>query len=220
MVPRGGVSAPRNWNQGKAEAGSVSVAQTSVRPSELESRQSKCPRYFTKADECPPLGIGIKAKRTEPKVTQAPRVSAPRNWNQGKASKAMTIELIASVRPSELESRQSGQSPAAYAAPECPPLGIGIKAKRKSAANSGTPRVSAPRNWNQGKASANQSTTAQRSVRPSELESRQSGGMEGNGKGMECPPLGIGIKAKRQPARRPRRGRVSAPRNWNQGKAP
>ena len=58
-----GVSAPRNWNQGKATENTQSVTSTSIRPPELESRQSSPVRFRLFYGEYPPPGIGIKAKQ-------------------------------------------------------------------------------------------------------------------------------------------------------------
>ncbi len=148
------MSAPRNWSQGKASTCSPSSARPSVRPSELESRQSAMSSASERSIECPPLGIGIKAKPQKETEFLRNRVSAPRNWNQGKAepcahpppsssvrpselesrqsSRMMRATQRRSVRPSELESRQSSLSHRELPIGECPPLGIGIKAKRRS----------------------------------------------------------------------------------------
>ncbi len=106
------------------------------------------------AAECPPLGIGIKAKQPEPPGAAHRGVSAPRNWNQGKAQVNKTLISSLSVRPSELESRQSHAFVLRKNLHECPPLGIGIKAKLIWGLAAVAVGVSAPRNWNQGKACA------------------------------------------------------------------
>jgi hypothetical protein len=123
-----GVSAHRNWNQGKAQPGSPRGCRGSLRPSELESRQSTESLHAHTHHESPPIGIGIKAKREPLLGLLAHRVSAHRNWNQGKASGTCTapsggvsahrnwnqgkatlqgyLAGTVSLRPSELESKQ------------------------------------------------------------------------------------------------------------------
>ncbi len=79
-------------------------------------------------------------------------VSAPRNGNQGKAVHLRAFALLESLRPTELESRQSKEIEATVSDAESPPLGIGIKAKPYYYSYIYLRRVSAHRNWNQGKA--------------------------------------------------------------------
>ena len=57
-----GCSAPRNWNQGKAERGNGGDGGVMLRASELESRQSNAVMDILGAKDAPRLGIGIKAK--------------------------------------------------------------------------------------------------------------------------------------------------------------
>ena len=102
--------------------------------------------------EHPPPGIGIKAKLCHDGGHDRDGASAPRNWNQGKATGATSRTSPASIRPPELESRQSYKveyiKPVSSIRPpelesrqstgqgivtqfdEHPPPGIGIKAKQ------------------------------------------------------------------------------------------
>jgi len=101
-----------------------------------------------------------------------------------------------SIHPSELESRQSHETPTGSKSCEHPPLGIGIKAKLRAGRFGRVSGASTPRNWNQGKAGVPVDIELAESIHPSELESRQSSTPRGPEKSFEHPPLGIGIKAK------------------------
>ncbi len=190
------VSAPRNWNQGKAAISIAIDTDLSQRPPELESRQSReRPRPSCSWESAPP-GIGIKAKPWNLVAAHLARVSAPRNWNQGKARAEGGRAIRPSQRPPELESRQSKRCRCRFVCLESAPPGIGIKAKLERG-NVGEPRgVSAPRNWNQGKAGLATVRPPTPSQRPPELESRQSGTTLGVRSRRESAPPGIRIKAK------------------------
>src|SRR5512133_2368030 len=123
-------SAPRNWNQGKADEASSDRRVVMVCPSELESRQSRATHATTTHGDGLPLGIGIKAKHRCAAPHESSGWSAPRNWNQGKAVPMLRRSRPWMVCPSELESRQSGSSTRPAGRKDGLPLGIGIKAKR------------------------------------------------------------------------------------------
>ena len=61
-------------------------ASASFRSAKLESRQSYFPQLDTRREELPLREIGIKAKLWFVTHAGVPGASAPRNWNQGKAS--------------------------------------------------------------------------------------------------------------------------------------
>ena len=238
---RRGASAPRNWNQGKAAPTRGTPPPVSFRSAKLESRQSSIRQNPLRRYELPLREIGIKAKRARGRSDRARRASAPRNWNQGKAYLADGSWAETSFRSAKLESRQSTSQGDTTVTFELPLREIGIKAKPRGIGGVLHRGASAPRNWNQGKATATwwriwkksfrsaklesrQSRTANvsagvSSFRSAKLESRQSRTKLDLTASGELPLREIGIKAKLRTGNRDQPPRASAPRNWNQGKA-
>ncbi len=187
--------------------------------SELESRQSEHALPGPQFIDALRLGIGIKAKLGDVVAAVADRCSAPRNWNQGKATRSEPRRRPVMLCASELESRQSRRLWPSPMPRDALRLGIGIKAKRACATGAVIHRCSAPRNWNQGKARFSRRPFSMRMLCASELESRQSKEAKAIRALVDALRLGIGIKAKLPSLNGGGVLGCSAPRNWNQGKA-
>ena len=212
-------SAPRFWNQGKAAAGWHYHRHLSLCSAVLESRQSgRCDKWSCGRE---PLlrGFGIKAKPAGAEPTTVVGASAPRFWNQGKAVSLGSSSRLRSLCSAVLESRQSKRSSRSSLEPEPLLRGFGIKAKPGRSTHQGGARASAPRFWNQGKATSRQHARQLRSLCSAVLESRQSRTAARSVSVKEPLLRGFGIKAKPTQEYTELKKGASAPRFWNQGKA-
>ena len=212
-----------------------------LRSANLESRQSGAPEKIDSATDAPLREFGIKAKLHPRAVAGHRRCSAPRIWNQGKATMTRLPPVASMLRSANLESRQSsggGRNGSGSDAPlrefgikakrrsgrlehrgDAPLREFGIKAKLKTSTADGSAGCSAPRIWNQGKAETSSRTSRTRMLRSANLESRQSAAWQAMHAAFDAPLREFGIKAK--PGRIELRLSCgcSAPRIWNQGKA-
>ena len=214
-----GCSAPRIWNQGKACGRCGRRRASMLRSANLESRQSIGRLKDATADDAPLREFGIKAKRGPAVCAPRRGCSAPRIWNQGKASPISSRCRSAMLRSANLESRQSLRRKLRSRCLDAPLREFGIKAKHGRFARDVRPGCSAPRIWNQGKARNAINAREARMLRSANLESRQSSGGAIVRRRHDAPLREFGIKAKPLIASRYACRRCSAPRIWNQGKA-
>ena len=215
-----GASAPRFWNQGKARSVARRRSRRSLCSAVLESRQSSREPDMQPGKEPLLRGFGIKAKPPKRFIHQRRRASAPRFWNQGKAFPFSALLRKASLCSAVLESRQSVEILFEPGPSEPLLRGFGIKAKPAWRVPGGGARASAPRFWNQGKAAIRRLACGRPSLCSAVLESRQSVCVIELGALWEPLLRGFGIKAKHRRPDPARGRRASAPRFWNQGKAP
>mgnify|MGYP000874902027 CR=1 FL=1 len=199
-----GCSAPRIWNQGKAKVCVGKSRRRMLRSANLESRQSGNQANQLAADDAPLREFGIKAKPSATECAGASRCSAPRIWNQGKATVEDKELRIGMLRSANLESRQSVGGSLDYANWDAPLREFGIKAKHWAVGAKIEVGCSAPRIWNQGKARASTSPKHGRMLRSANLESRQSAPSPGAFCAEDAPLREFGIKAKQRSARVPR----------------
>jgi hypothetical protein len=163
---------------------------------DLESRQSDRPvRRLADFDALRP-GFGIKAKQTPPSAKRPQGCSAPRIWNQGKASGPGFRIADSMLCAPDLESRQSCPSSNTFMMSDALRPGFGIKAKHRRPCKAEPPRCSAPRIWNQGKALNPVTPGKYRMLCAPDLESRQSGTLQRLGGRRDALRPGFGIKAK------------------------
>ena len=241
LLPRLRCSAPRIWNQGKAVRDGLRRRHQMLRSANLESRQSISLRaapfdqmlrsanlesrqsgeqlHLTSAEDAPLREFGIKAKLASVKLLPRRRCSAPRIWNQGKAETTYATKEFAMLRSANLESRQSQVIDAQSAEIDAPLREFGIKAKPVDGARIQEGRCSAPRIWNQGKASTRTVRLFGSMLRSANLESRQSIGDRRAVRSVDAPLREFGIKAKPRGELHKLEEGCSAPRIWNQGKA-
>ena len=123
-------SAPRFWNQGKAQGRSSCAFVVSLCSAVLESRQSFTGRGGGASREPLLRGFGIKAKQRPRTDPARRRASAPRFWNQGKAGRPRPRRRHPSLCSAVLESRQSRASSESSTSTEPLLRGFGIKAKQ------------------------------------------------------------------------------------------
>ena len=212
-----------------------------LRAPDLESRQSTRSSAVMAETDAPRPGFGIKAKQDGGTLVFNGRCSAPRIWNQGKASRRHCFSRRSMLRAPDLESRQSASGGGQQKWYDAPRPGFGIKAKLHRRLHHRASRCSAPRIWNQGKAAAADTRTRFLMLRAPDLESRQSKRLRELATNLmlrapdlesrqsretvrtatfdDAPRPGFGI-AKRNGSVRAPDVRCSAPRIWNQGKAP
>ena len=123
-------SAPRIWNQGKADLREGDGQHEMLRSANLESRQSAPEKVESAVPDAPLREFGIKAKPQARMTNSRNRCSAPRIWNQGKAASHGGFTTARMLRSANLESRQSAALISAASDRDAPLREFGIKAKQ------------------------------------------------------------------------------------------
>ena len=190
-----------------------------LRSANLESRQSWDDTNNNSTADAPLREFGIKAKHPRNVGLSHRRCSAPRIWNQGKASGERRSRSSRMLRSANLESRQSKRRATEPEFKDAPLREFGIKAKHVARTDARKQGCSAPRIWNQGKAGELGVHRLPGMLRSANLESRQSTGLGRAGEPGDAPLREFGIKAKRRTKAAFLMSGCSAPRIWNQGKA-